>query len=220
MPKKQPFDKYSDEYDEWFEKNVDFHKAELDAIRRLVPSQGSEGMEVGVGSGKFAAPLGIRIGVEPSEKMAAKARMRGVDVFPGVAEKLPFSDDRFDFVLMVTTICFFDDVFKSFQEAFRVLKPGGCVIVGFIDRQSDLGKQYEDKKEQSKFYKEATFFAAQEVLAYLEKAGFEIVKTVQTLIPGESTETVLDGFGKGAFVVVKAVARKKRALAHADESRY
>ena len=211
MPKTQPFDIYTDDYDEWFDKNLDFYEAELGAIRRLVPPQGAEGVEVGVGSGKFAARLGIGIGVEPSEKMADKARMRGVDVRPGVAENLPFSDCRFDYVLMVTTICFFDDVFKSFQEAFRVLKPGGCIIVGFIDRKSDLGKQYEDKKEQSKFYKEATFFTAQEVLAYLEKAGFEIVKTVQTLIPGESTETILDGSGKGAFVAVKAVVGKQGA---------
>ena len=207
MPKTEPFEKYSDEYDAWFEKNVELYEAELEAIRQLIPPAGAEGMEVGVGSGKFAAPLGIKIGVEPSEKMAIKARGQGIKVYPGVAEQLPFSDGRFDFILMVTTICFVDDVFKSFTEAFRVLKPGGCIIVGFVDRESELGRQYEEKKEKSKFYQDATFFSTQEVLKYLKKAGFELVRIRQTLIPGELPETILDGFGKGAFVVIKGVRK-------------
>ncbi len=84
MPRTEPFDEYSDAYDEWFEENLDLYEAELEAIRRLLPPPGAEGMEVGVDSGKFAAPLGIRIGVEPSEVMAIKAREQGIDVYPGV----------------------------------------------------------------------------------------------------------------------------------------
>ena len=205
MPKTESFEKYSDAYDEWFKKNFDLYEAELEAIRQLIPPPGSEGMEVGVGSGKFAAPLGIKIGVEPSEKMAIKARMQGINVYPGVAEELPFSDGRFDFVLMVTTICFVDDVIKSFREAFRVLRPNGCIIVGFVDKESELGRQYADKREKSKFYKDATFFSTQEVLRYLKETGFGTVKIKQTLIPGESKKNVLDGYGKGAFVVIRSV---------------
>ena len=205
MPKIEPFEKHSDAYDEWFKKNSDLYDAELEAIRLLIPPPGAEGVEVGVGSGKFAAPLGIKFGVEPSKKMAIKARMQGINVYPGVAEELPFSDGRFEFVLMVTTICFVDDIIKSFREAFRVLKPGGCIIVGFVDKESALGRQYADKCEKSKFYKEASFFSTQEVLKHLEEAGFGTVRIKQTLIPGESQETILDGFGKGAFVVIKGV---------------
>lgn len=205
MPKTAPFEKYSDEYDEWFEKNHDLHEAELEAIRQLIPPLGAEGVEVGVGSGKFAAALGIKIGVEPSEKMAIKAKKQGINVYLGMAEDLPFPDDRFDFVLMVTTICFVDDVVKTFREAFRVLKPSGCIIIGFLDKETELGKQYADKREKSKFYKEAIFFSTQEVLKYLKKVGFRIVKIRQTLIPKQLPETILDGFGRGAFVVIKGV---------------
>jgi len=205
MPKTVPFEKHSDAYDEWFKKNIDLYEAELEAIRQLIPPPGAEGMEVGVGSGKFAAPLGIKIGVEPSEKMAIKARLQGINVYPGVAEELSFPDSRFDFVLMVTTICFVDDVIKSLREAFRVLKPSGCIIVGFVDKESELGKQYSDKREKSRFYKDATFFSTEEVLKYLKEAGFGIAKIRQTLIPGELPETILDDFGRGAFVVIKGV---------------
>lgn len=203
MPKTEPFEKYSDAYDEWFEKNRDAYEAELEAIRQLIPSPEAKGMEVGVGSGKFAMPLGIKIGVEPSEKMAIKAEKQGISIYPGVAENLPFSNGDFEFVLMVTTICFVDNIVKSFSEAFRVLKPGGCIIVGFVDKESELGRKYVNEREKSKFYKEATFYSTEEVLKYLEEAGFGAMRIKQTLIPGESKKNILDGFGKGAFVVIR-----------------
>ncbi len=167
MPKIEPFEKHSDAYDQWFDDHRDFYAAELETIRRLIPPAGAKGLEVGVGSGKFAVPLGIKVGVEPSEKMANKARLKGVDVHSGVAEKLPFSDGLFDFVLMVTTICFLDDVAKSLTEAFRLLKAEGSIVVGFIDSESSLGRQYAEKKESSRFYKNAAFFSTSEVLKYL-----------------------------------------------------
>lgn len=205
MPKTEPFDRYSDLYDEWFRKNPDLYEAELEVIRRLIPPPGAEGMEVGVGSGKFAAPFGIKVGVEPSGKMAVKAKRLGIRVCSGVAEELPFPDNRFDFVLFVTTICFVDDIARSFREAFRVLKPGGCIIVGFVDRESELGRQYAKKKETSRFYKGATFFSTQKVLKHLQETRFTIETIRQALIPGEPPDTILDDFGKGAFIAIKGV---------------
>jgi ubiquinone/menaquinone biosynthesis C-methylase UbiE len=208
MPKINPFETYSDEYDQWFENHRDFYASELEAIRQLLPPPGAKGMEVGVGSGKFAGPLGIKMGVEPSEKMANKARFKGIDVCSGIAEALPFPDGRFDFVLMVTTLCFVDDVVQSLKEIYRVLKFTGCIIVGFVDKESELGRQYSEKKERSRFYKEATFFSAFEVLKDLKGSGFAITNVLQTLISEESPQTLLEGFGRGAFVVIKGKKMK------------
>ena len=205
MAKIEPFEKYSDRYDEWFERNRHAYHAELEAIRQVMPPPPAKGLEVGVGSGKFAVPLGIKTGVEPSENMAFKAERQGIRVFRNVAEKLPFPDSEFDFVLMITTICFVDDILKSFQEAFRVLKPHGCLIAGFVDRESELGKKYSDKSNTGVFYRDATFFSAQEVGKYLTDAGFFNLTFKQTLIPGETQEMIQSGFGKGAFVVAKGV---------------
>ncbi len=207
MPKIESFEKYSEEYDQWFNNHPDLYGAEIEAIRRLIPSSEAEGMEVGVGSGKFAVPLGIKVGVEPSEKMASIARLKGIEVHSGVAEDLPFSDGRFDFVMMVTTICFVDDIVKSFKEAFRVLKNDGFIIVGFVDKESKIGKQYSEKKENSKFYKDATFFSVPEVLSYLNVSGFEISNILQTLLPGEIPNTIQEGFGRGSFVVIKGIKK-------------
>jgi ubiquinone/menaquinone biosynthesis C-methylase UbiE len=112
-------------------------------------------LEVGVGSGKFALPLGIKTGVDPAGEMLKKAASAEIKVFRGVAESLPFADQSFDFVLMVTTICFVDNLVQSFMEAFRVLKDTGFIVVGFVDKDSNLGRQYLERKEKSKFYRRA-----------------------------------------------------------------
>lgn len=204
MAKIEPFESFSEEYDKWFVQNKEIYELELCAIRYFIPAEGN-GLEVGVGSGKFAGPLGIRTGIEPSDKMADKARDLGIQVFKGVAEDLPFSSSCFDFILMVTTICFVDDINKTFQEAFRVLKNDGFIVIGFVDKESELGREYMRNKEKSHFYKIAVFFSTQEVLACLSNAGFEDFKIKQTIFPGNENQTVENGFGKGSFVVIKAL---------------
>ncbi len=201
MAKIAPFEDFSEEYDAWFAKHKDKYEAELRALRCFIPTNGN-GLEVGVGSGKFAAPLGIKTGVEPSDKMADKARKLGIHVLPGIAEDLPVPDNSFDFVLMVTTICFVDDLKKSFQEAFRVLKKDGDIVIGFIDKDSELGKIYRANKDKSRFYKIAEFFSAEEVLACLSEAGFGNFETRQTIFP-ENTQQIENGFGTGSFMVIK-----------------
>src|SRR5574337_636044 len=165
------FDKNVDQYEQWFIDHPLAYVSELHAVRELLPAE-ADGLEIGVGTGRFAAPLGIRKGIEPSRAMAELAKKKGIDVIPGVAEKLPFRDREFDFVLMVTTVCFLDDMGLAFHEVFRVLKPAGSFVIGFVDRDSPLGKEYLERKDKSVFYKDATFYSVEEILAHLKEAGF------------------------------------------------
>ncbi len=203
MPGSEPFEKYTREYEDWFEKNRRIYEIELETVRSLIYPPGAGGLEVGVGSGRFASPLKVATGVDPSLNMLAEARDRGVRVCAGVAEQLPFAPKVFSFILMVTTICFVDDINLSFREAGRVLKPGGYIIVGFVDRESELGRQYEENKENSKFYREATFFSTLEVLDFLEDAGFKNFESRQTILSGSYSEEITSGSGEGAFVAVR-----------------
>ncbi|PLX97938.1 MAG: SAM-dependent methyltransferase [Desulfuromonas sp.] len=205
MAKTTAFEEHTDAYDDWFDRNAAAYSAELKAIRELLPNADLHGMEIGVGSGKFAEPLGIVIGVEPCEQMAEKARALGIEVVPGVAEALPFADGVFDYALMVTTICFVDDVVRSFREALRVLRPGGFILVAYVDKESELGRQYLTNRHKSRFYQEATFYSTREVLAHLETAGFGWTEVRQTLIADASDQRVAPGYGDGGFVVVKAM---------------
>jgi ubiquinone/menaquinone biosynthesis C-methylase UbiE len=205
MAKIESFEKYSKEYDEWFIKNKNIYLAELNAIKSLVPTSKS-GVEIGIGTGKFALPLGIKVGVEPSKKMAKISRKQGIKVYDGVAEKLPLGDKTFDFVLFVTTICFVDDLTKSLKEAYRVLKTNGFILIGFVDKESELGKRYQLRREKSKFYKDATFYSVREVINFLRKTNFEDITIKQTVFTNrtDSLDSLEDSYGKGSFVVIKA----------------
>ncbi|MBP1912933.1 class I SAM-dependent methyltransferase [Thermococcus stetteri] len=208
MPKIEPFEKHRDRYENWFERNRYAYLSELEAVKRLLPKEG-RGAEIGVGTGRFAAPLGIKLGVEPSKAMAEIARKRGIEVIEGTAENLPFEDESLDYLLMVTTICFVDDPEKALKEAYRVLKQGGALIIGFVDRNSPIGKFYEEHRNESVFYKEARFFSTEELLELLKKVGFREFEIVQTLFHRlnevKSVEPVKPGYGEGSFVVIKAV---------------
>ena len=207
MAKVEPFEKYTQRYEEWFEKHKYAYLSELNAIKSILPKFG-KGLEVGVGTGRFAAPLGIQYGIEPSEKMAEIARKRGIKVINGIAENLPFEDESFDLVLLVTTICFVDDVLKTLQEAYRVLKSDGYLIIGFIDKNSPLGEYYQKIKEKNPFYKEANFISTEELLKDLKKVGFKEFKIVQTIFHKlediKDIEPVKEGYGEGSFVVIRA----------------
>jgi SAM-dependent methyltransferase len=203
MTKTTPFDEQPNDYDAWFEKHPDLYQAELEAVRSFIPATGS-GVEIGVGTGRFTAPLGISIGVEPAPRMAELARQRGIVVLEGTAEALPFDDGSFDFAVMVTVICFLDDVAQAFREARRILKLNGTLVIGFIDLESELGRQYGQKKEQSRFYRDATFYSVSELVVLLTKAGFSDFAYRQTLVREETTNlTVKEGYGSGGFVVIR-----------------
>lgn len=213
MGRVESFEKNVDRYEAWFDRNRAAYESELEALRALLPKSG-EGLEVGVGTGRFAAPLGLRVGVDPSKAMGKLAMERGIEVRFGVGEDLPCEDSSFDFVLLVTTICFLDDVPAALGEAYRVLKSGGCILVGLIDSESSLGKVYEKRKQDNEFYQNATFLSVDEVVHNLKQVGFSDFVFRQTIFqnPTEMKEAdpVRSGYGEGSFVVVRATKPLKR----------
>ncbi len=201
-----PFEHHSDLYESWFVQHPAAYASELAAVRELWPAH-AESLEVGIGAGHFAAPLSISQGVEPAAAMRDRAAARGITAVDGVAERLPFPDERFAATLMVTAICFVDDPAQSLWEMYRVLRPGGCAVVGFVDRHSPLGQEYEQKKDASLFYAPARFFSVADVTRLLTDAGFVNLEYRQTLFhhPDHmpTPDPVRPGTGEGAFVVVR-----------------
>ena len=205
MPGVNAFSENVNRYEAWFQDHPLAYVSELHAIKALLPK--GRGVEIGIGTGRFAAPLGIAQGVEPSRPMADLARKKGLEVVHGVAEHLPYADSEFDFCLMVTTVCFLDDMDMSFNEAFRIIRPGGALLVAFVDRESALGREYAERKDGSVFYKDATFYSTNEIISRMTRAGFSEFARCQTLFGPlddlAEVEQVKEGSGEGSFVVVR-----------------
>ena len=194
------------EYDEWFEAHEWVYKSEVAAVRKFIPKTG-EGIEIGVGTGRFSIPCGIKVGVEPAKAMGEIARERGIRVYEAKAETLPFQDNSFDFALMVTTLCFVENPLQALGEIKRILKPTGKIIIGMLDEDSPLGKLQERRKV-SKFYRDAKFYSVNQVLDWLNNLEFYNLQTVQTIFKNTDEikviEAIEEGFGNGLFVVISA----------------
>ena len=197
------FNRYYKRYDAWYDKNRFAYLSELEAIRKVLPKKG-KGLEIGVGTGRFAASLGIKYGIDPSKNMVKIAAQRVVKARIGWGEKLPFRSNTFDYAAIIITICFVKDPRKVLKESVRILKKRGKIIVGIVDKDSFLGKFYRRKK--SVFYKKAHFFGVKELTTLLKTAGFGRFSYYQTLfrLPDriDSIEKTQRGFGKGGFVVI------------------
>jgi SAM-dependent methyltransferase len=163
-----------------------------------------------VGTGRFAASLGVRFGIDPARGMLALARDRGVAVCQALGERSPFRSGQFDFALLVTVDPFVPDLQGLLAEVRRVLRPGGRIIVGMIDRNSALGRMVEASKDSDPFYREAHFHSSEQMIQGLQQAGFNAIQARQTLSgapQGAFDPAALEiqtGCGEGAFVALCA----------------
>ena len=173
-------------YDSWFDENPLLLESEAEAIRQVMP-EFRNGVEIGVGTGIFASRFGIGTGVDPSPDMGSWAERRGIRFVQGEAEALPLENAAYDLALMVTVDCFLTDPEAAFREIHRVLQPGGKFVIAFLDRETELGAQYEQFK--------------------MEDPGFrpeERRQTVYTLV--NESQPVKEGNGGGVFAVIRAIA--------------
>ncbi|MDO9324976.1 MAG: methyltransferase domain-containing protein [Methanoregula sp.] len=170
-PAVQHFDTYADEYDRWFDSNPDIYGEQLAVLRSILPNQG-RGLEIGVGSARFAAPLGIEFGLDPSVPLLSLAYSRGIEPVKGIGEFLPFRSGIFDYVLMMTVICFMEDIALPFREAYRVLRPGGTLVIGFMETGGEPALKERKRSAPGRFLRYAVFRSTQEVMTNLATERF------------------------------------------------
>jgi 7,8-dihydropterin-6-yl-methyl-4-(beta-D-ribofuranosyl)aminobenzene 5'-phosphate synthase len=134
------FDRTWKSFDEWFESHQALYQSELAALKMAVAS--GTGLEIGVGTGRFAAPLGVRFGLDPAINMLRVAKKRGILAVQGLGESLPFKKESFDFIQIVFVLEFVDYLCHFLNEAAVALKKRGALILGFIDKDSEWGRYY------------------------------------------------------------------------------
>lgn len=165
------FDRFAADYDQWFDTHAEDYAAQLALLHRVVPGNGT-GLEVGVGSGRFASSLGIGHGLDPSPALLLMARKRGVETVLGLGEYLPHRDGTFDYILMMTVTCYLEDISRSFREAWRVLRLNGIIIVAFLEKDGEIAERERAREPKGRFLRHATFRTADDVTKALTRAGF------------------------------------------------
>ncbi|MEM3325513.1 MAG: methyltransferase domain-containing protein [Thermoplasmata archaeon] len=207
------FDRNFKEYEIWFEKNWIIFENEVNLLKSFIKNK-KIGIEIGVGTGRFAQILGTKFGIDISLNMLRIAKMRGIEVLLAFGEKIPFKDETFDYATLIVTICFLNDPKKVLNEINRIIKKDGKLYLAFIESESKYGKYYEKLKENNVFYKEAKFYSSKQIKELLQDSKFEVVRWAQTLFnePGvQIKEKWESGNDKGSFIVVEAKKLTQRA---------
>ena len=158
-----------------------------DAVRRhLRPSQRMTLMDVGAGTGQFAAAFrewfGLEVAaVEPSAAMRDQIlRVPGIDVFAGDACSLPLPDESADGAWLSLVLHHIPDLEVAAREIRRVLRPGAPVLIrqGFPDRYEPIGNLKQDGIELIRWFPETartanTFPSLADTCAAFAAAGFQ-----------------------------------------------
>ncbi|WP_181782585.1 methyltransferase domain-containing protein [Pseudonocardia pini] len=119
----------------------DIVRQRAETLALLAPAAGERILDVGSGPGFLLAQLAEAVGpggrvqgLDPSAAMnsVASARCLALDtvtITEGGAESLPFPAEAFDAVVSTQVYEYVPDIPGAFAEVFRVLRPGGRVLV-------------------------------------------------------------------------------------------
>ncbi|HWQ84279.1 MAG TPA: arsenite methyltransferase [Anaerolineales bacterium] len=161
-------------------------------------------LDIGSGAGMDAflaarqvGPAGKVIGVDMTPAMlerarrgAAKSGLTQVEFRQGQAEALPVEDNSVDVIISNCVINLTEDKGLVFREAYRVLKPGGRLEVS--DMVTDTSIPAELRSDPNNW--SGCVFGAlpeQEYLDLVAQAGFQEIRTQQSLSYGENESVTL-----------------------------
>lgn len=118
-------------------------------VATLQLSRSARLIEAGVGTGRIALPFieagYFYVGVDLSRRMMGQLRRKlngrthQMHLVCGDVMRLPVSDAAFDAVVMVHVLHLVDDWRQALDEARRVLRPGGAVVLASDERDGQEG---------------------------------------------------------------------------------
>ncbi len=173
-----PFIEHATQYDQWFdtERGARLFRHEVDCLQAAISGKTGDWLEVGVGSGRFAAALGIGHGVDVSSPMITMARERGINALVAPGEEMPYADAIFDGAVIVCSLCFMGKPTEVIRECHRVIKSQGRLFIAHIPSDSPLGHYNADRgKNHYSFYSSARFFTSREIIVMASMCSFSFL---------------------------------------------
>ncbi|KYK32149.1 MAG: hypothetical protein AYK22_09300 [Thermoplasmatales archaeon SG8-52-3] len=154
----------------------EFYKNALKAIN---PTKDDKYLEIGFGSGifikKYMSHVSRIAGIDHSDdmvKLASDINKKLVEsgkaeFKQGNASSLPWDDNEFTVVAAIEVFFFLNETEKTLVEIFRVLKPGGRLII-------EMAFNKDDGVDHKKYIKKMNLklYSGEEMEKLLKKAGF------------------------------------------------
>ncbi|MFP3909741.1 MAG: arsenite methyltransferase [Archaeoglobaceae archaeon] len=165
--------------------------ADIETGERVLDLGSGAGIDVFLAAEKVG-PTGEIIGldmteemVEKSEKLAKSYDYSNVEFRLGEMEELPFEDNYFDLITSNCVINLSTDKSRTFKEIYRVLRPGGRVIISDIVLKGQLPESIKNDK---KAWAGCIAGALQkgEYIKCIQDSGFKEVKVISEDIFGDS----------------------------------
>ncbi|NMD42307.1 MAG: class I SAM-dependent methyltransferase [Firmicutes bacterium] len=173
------FDGIAGSYDCWYRTPLGRFADEVEsalAFKLFRVRRGDLLLDGGCGTGNFSLKLarkGARVvGVDLAPGMLAQARRKAqreglpATFLQGDLCRLDYPANHFDGVTCIAAFEFIPEPRHAFHELMRVLKPGGELLIGTINRESAWGDRYlEQAKEPGSIYRRARFISLPELTA-------------------------------------------------------
>ena len=163
-------------------------------------------LDIGCGTGTFAfffdnvCPYASLFGCDFSLPMLFKAkekdRDRSIKFLTSDCDELPFKEFLFDSVFSNLTYQWVPNIDRSFQEVWRVLKPGGLFLFSILGPRTleELKTSYKkarDAVENNGRFVLMEFHDVENLSSNLKKAGFEIL-TMESVVKNKNYKTLWD----------------------------
>ncbi|MCD6328131.1 class I SAM-dependent methyltransferase [bacterium] len=186
------FDEVADNYEDWYESRIGrtYDRLEKQAIRAAlgpVPS-GKTLLSIGCGTGHFMELFkrqGFSVtGIDVSEKMINLASARsGASARYALADGqfLPFANGAYDVACAITALEFVPDAKAAIMEMARCVKPGGCIIVGVLNRVSLLA--WLRRRRNSPIFRSANLMSKKDLKTLLGAIGDASVYSTTVVLP-------------------------------------
>lgn len=130
-------------------------------------------LDVGGGTGRGSRAIDVpeRIVVDPARGMLTRARRQGLATVRGDGSRLPIADGAVDAVVITDALHHIGDQRGALEETYRVLRPGGIVLVQEFDPTTIPGRALAVGERLASF--DSEFHTSTAIEHTLDAIGFE-----------------------------------------------